>query len=80
VEIFRQPARCGETFLATPKIYAAIDIPWGFTTSANIFWGACMAIADLDEAGSNCVEAALAALGYNPPCKQNGTAARPESG
>jgi len=39
-----------------------------------------MAIGDLDEAASDCVEAALAAHGYNPPYKQNGAAARPESG
>jgi hypothetical protein len=39
-----------------------------------------MAIGDLDEAVSDCVEAALAARGYNPPYNQNGAAARPESG
>jgi hypothetical protein len=63
--------------LATPKTYATIECHYFRKT---VFWGVCTAIGDLDEAASDCVEAALAAPGYNPPYNQNGAAARPESG
>jgi hypothetical protein len=59
-------------FLATSKTHALLP--------QDSFLGACKAIGDLDAAASDCVKAALAAHGYNQPYKQNGAAARPESG
>jgi hypothetical protein len=64
-------------FLATPKNYATIECRYFRKTFFGAFaWRSAI----LDEAVSDCVEAALAARGYNPPYNQNGAAARPESG
>jgi hypothetical protein len=76
-EFSANPHAVEKMFLSTPKAYATIECRYFRKT---VFWSVCMPIGDLDEAVSDCVEAALAASGYNPPYNQNGAVARPESG